>query len=160
MGRAWRREGPVSDPDHVARPATVRDAMLPTPTIHPPSAPVADIRALLVDDHVHMALIVERARLVATVEWDDLPPPDLDRALARSIGVLAGRTVRPGARLHEVAALMRRRARRRLAVVDARGDLLGLLCLKASGNGFCSADDVRERRAGPDHPKSTRRAAE
>jgi CBS domain-containing protein len=141
-------------------PATVGDAMLPAPTIHPPSAPVAEIRALLVDDHVHMALIVERARLVATVEREDLPSADLDEAPARSIGVLAGRTVRPEAELREVAAAMRRRARRRLAVVDAGGTLLGLLCLKASGTGFCSTADVRERRAARGQPNRTRHSAE
>jgi CBS domain-containing protein len=129
--------------------------MLSTPAVHPASAPVADVRALLLDDHVHMALIVDRGRLVATVERQDLPSQDLDRVPARSIGVLAGRTVPPDAPLPEVAAAMRRAARRRLAVVDSRGELLGLLCLKAHGHGFCSADDVRERRESRDYSKRT-----
>ena len=34
---------------------------------------------------------------------------------------------------------------RRLAVVDPQGRLLGLLCLKRSRRGFCSAEDVAER---------------
>jgi hypothetical protein len=41
---------------------------------------------------------------------------------------------------------------RRAAVVSPDGRLLGLLCLKASGTGFCSDQDVRARaldRAGP-----------
>jgi CBS domain-containing protein len=143
----------VSDTGNLSMDATVSDAMLPTPTIHPASALVAEVRALLVDDHVHMALLVERARLVATVEREDLPPPDLDQAPARSIGVLTGRTVRPEAPLLAVADTMRLRARRRLAVVDDRGELVGLLCLKASGQGFCSTDDVSQRR---DHSKRTR----
>jgi CBS domain-containing protein len=146
----------VSDPAQLSTHATVSDAMLPTPTIHPASALVAEVRALLVDDHVHMALLVERARLVATVEREDLPSPDLDRALALSIGVLTGRTVRPEAPLHAVEDAMRRRARRRLAVVDERGELVGLLCLKASGRGFCSTEDVRQRRG---HSKPTRCSA-
>jgi hypothetical protein len=37
------------------------------------------------------------------------------------------------------------RGRRRLAVVDDRGLLVGLLCLKRSGRGFCSAADVAAR---------------
>jgi CBS domain-containing protein len=146
----------VSDLAQLSIHATVSDAMLPAPTTHPASALVGDVRALLVDDHVHMALLVERARLVATVEREDLPPPDLDRALARSIGVLTGRTVAPEAPLHAVADSMRRRARRRLAVVDDRGELVGLLCLKANGRGFCSTDDVRQRRG---HSKRTRWSA-
>jgi hypothetical protein len=41
---------------------------------------------------------------------------------------------------------MRQQGRRRLAVVDADGALLGLLCLKASGDGFCSDDGIASRR--------------
>jgi CBS domain-containing protein len=133
----------------------VREAMLSSPTVHSASTPVADVRALLRDDHAHMALIVDRGRLVATVERQDLPSRDLDRVPARSIGVLAGRTVPPDAPLTEVAAAMRRAGRRRLAVVDSHGQLLGLLCLKAHGHGFCSADDVRERRESRAYSKRT-----
>lgn len=35
--------------------------------------------------------------------------------------------------------------RRRRAVIDDRGLLLGLLCLKHTGLGFCSDADVRAR---------------
>jgi hypothetical protein len=34
---------------------------------------------------------------------------------------------------------------RRTAVISADGRLLGLLCLKARGTGFCSDGDVRAR---------------
>ncbi len=37
------------------------------------------------------------------------------------------------------------RGRRRLAVVDERGALLGLLCLKRRLTGFCSDADVAAR---------------
>lgn len=158
MGGAGCQDGSVSSSGG-SRPTAVREAMLQTPTVHPASAPVADVRALLRDDHVHMALIVDRGRLVATVERQDLPPQDLDRAPARSIGVLAGRTVPPDAPLREVAAAMRRTARRRLAVVDSGGELLGLLCLKARGHGFCSADDVRAGREARAYSKQTLPAA-
>ena len=36
---------------------------------------------------------------------------------------------------------------RRLAVVEDDGRLLGLLCLKRSGDGFCTDAGVAERRA-------------
>ncbi|MGW1564687.1 hypothetical protein ACWCQ1_51030 [Streptomyces sp. NPDC002144] len=35
--------------------------------------------------------------------------------------------------------------RRRLAVTDGCGRLLGLLCLKRSGNGYCSDEGIRAR---------------
>jgi hypothetical protein len=41
--------------------------------------------------------------------------------------------------------MMRRAGRRRLAVTSEDGRLLGLLCLKASGRGFCSDEDVAAR---------------
>src|ERR1700761_8470420 len=98
--------------------ASVRDAMLRGPEAVPPWTSVAKLRDLFRDDHVHMALLVERDRLVATVERQDLPPLAFDRRPARSIGVLAGRTIGPDAPLSEVAATMKRGSRRRLAVVD------------------------------------------
>ena len=137
--------------------ASVRDAMLPDPTVHPVSVDVADLRALFRDDHVHMALLCDRARLVATIERQDLPPAGLDRRPARAVGALTGRTITPDMPLVSVAAFMRRTARRRLAVVDGDGELVGLLCLKASGEGFCSSDDVRDRRA---QARETRRVHE
>jgi hypothetical protein len=42
---------------------------------------------------------------------------------------------------------MLRNRLRRIAVVDEHGALLGLLCLKRSGTGFCSDDDVAARAA-------------
>ena len=132
--------------------------MLRSPEAVPPWTPVAALRSLFRDDHVHMALVVDRDRLVTTVERQDLPASSFDRRPARSIGVLAGRTIGPDAPLSEVAVSMRQAAKRRLAVVDDDGALLGLLCLKASGNGFCSDDDVRARRASRGQARRTRLA--
>ena len=53
--------------------------------------------------------------------------------------------VAPDVPLGEVLTAMRQINRRRLAVVDAEGMLLGLLALKASGTGFCSDVDVECR---------------
>jgi hypothetical protein len=36
---------------------------------------------------------------------------------------------------------------RRLAVVDCSGRLLGLLCRKNSGTGYCSDEGIRQRAA-------------
>jgi predicted transcriptional regulator len=120
--------------------------MIAEPSVHDGSASIRDVRAFFLDDHKHMALLVEANKLIGAVEREDLAPFHPDKTAARSIGVLAGRTIRSDASLSEAADVMQRTARRRLAVIDGRGVLLGLLCLKASGAGFCSDEDVRNRR--------------
>ena len=60
---------------------------------------------------------------------------------------LHARCVGPGTDLVEAWNVMRSHGRRRLAVVDRSGHLLGLLCLKRSGRGFCSDAGVAARAA-------------
>lgn len=121
-------------------------AMLATPKVLAASARVDEVQALFEDDHVHAALLVDDAgRLVAVVEPADL----VDRegfTRAAFVGGLHDRTVRADAGAGVTWWAMRHSGRRRLAVVDDDGRLLGLLCLKASGRGFCSAADVEARR--------------
>jgi CBS-domain-containing membrane protein len=119
--------------------------MITCPTRHSPATLVADLQAYFRDDHVHMALVVSAdGRLVTTVERSDL-------VLARAsmpvpfLGTLVDRTVGPMDSLDEAAAYLVLTGRRRLAVVDEAGRLLGLLCLKKDGTGFCSDAGVRER---------------
>ncbi|MEU6700716.1 CBS domain-containing protein [Pseudonocardia sp. NPDC046786] len=129
-----------------AQPRWVADGMLREPKVCPPGTTVAAARRMFRDEHVHALLVVDRGVLRAVVERADLATAD-PRAAAAGLGALAGRVVRPGADLGAVHREMRRAGIRRLAVVDDRGRLLGLLCLKRSGRGFCSADDVRARSA-------------
>lgn len=125
---------------------TVAAAMLRRPKVCAPSTTVAAAREMLGDDHVHALLVVADGVLLAVVDRADLEdaPPG---APAAERGRLGGRVVGPDADLHATWDAM---TGRRLAVVDARGVLLGLLCLKRSRRGFCSAEDVaareRERR--------------
>jgi hypothetical protein len=56
-----------------------------------------------------------------------------------------------GASLAEVHRAMTATGRRRSAI-SAEGQLLGLLCLKASRTGFCSDQDVRARALGEAGP--------
>jgi hypothetical protein len=115
---------------------------------HGPDSVLGDIRAFFEDDHVHMALVVATdGRLVTTIERPDLPAGSPARTPAADLGTLAGRTARPQAALDAATAVLLRERRRRLAVVDDRGRLLGLLCLKQDGTGYCSADGIRERAA-------------
>ncbi len=116
---------------------------------HPLSSTVGEIRDFFHDDHVHAALIVSPAgRLEAVVERDDLVDGQALDDAAAPLGRLTGRTVPPGASLAEVHRAMIATGRRRAAVTSADGQLLGLLCLKASQTGFCSEQDVRARALG------------
>lgn len=125
---------------------TAAEAMLTTPTRHPLSSTVREIREFFRDDHVHAALIVSPAGyLAAVVERDDIAGCQAPDAVAASLGRLVGRTVPAGASLAEVRQVMTATGRRRAAVTSADGRLLGLLCLKASRAGFCSDQDVRAR---------------
>lgn len=130
---------------------TVRDAMLHHPTVHAADLTVGQARAAFVaSPKTHLLLLVRDGRLLATVTHDDLESADA-AALAISVGTLAGRTLAPDDDLPPVQDGMTRIGQRRLAVVDADGRLLGLLCLKASLTGFCTDEGVaamrRERAA-------------
>jgi hypothetical protein len=125
---------------------TVADAMLTAPVRHSRSVTVGDLRDFFRDEHVHAALIVSPAGyLEAVIERDDIAGSQAPDTAAAPLGRLAGRTVRAGAGLAEIHRAMATTGQRRTAVTSADGRLLGLLCLKARGNGFCSDDDARAR---------------
>ena len=137
--------------DEVLR--TAAEAMLTTPTRHPLSATVREMRDFFRDDHVHAALIVSPAGyLAAVVERDDIAGCQALDAVAAPLGRLAGRIVSAGASVAEVRRAMIATGRRRAAVTSADGQLLGLLCLKSSRTGFCSDQDVRARALGEADP--------
>ncbi len=126
--------------------STVAGAMLAHPTLAGVDVTVAQMRTFFTDDHVHCGLIASAGRLLAVVVRDDLGDAP-DDAPALAYGSLAGRTVAASADLDDVRREMIARGIRRLAVVDEEQALLGLLCLKRTGQGFCSADDVNARAA-------------
>jgi len=127
-------------------PAVTADAMIRFPKVCPPATTIARARALFADDHVHALLVVDDGMLLAVVERSDLAGAD-DGGRAVEAGRLAGRVVGPAADLAAVRLRMARARTRRLAVVGDGNRLLGLLCLKRSGRGFCSETDVRSRAA-------------
>jgi predicted transcriptional regulator len=124
--------------------ASVAQAMVTNPKVFGPGLSRGDLDRLFSDDHVHAAVVVDDGRLVTVIESSDLEQ-SLPSADPCSLGTLAGRVVAPGAPLAAVHARMLWEQRRRLAVIDESGRLLGLLCLKKSGRGFCSDADVRSR---------------
>jgi CBS domain-containing protein len=119
--------------------------MLKRPIVHDVSTTVGELRAFFRDDHVHMALLVDGGKLVAAVEPADLES-HRDETPARLLVHPGARTIDSHTAAAEAEETMRRSRRRRLAVVGDDGTLLGLLCLKASRTGFCSDDDVGQRR--------------
>jgi hypothetical protein len=125
----------------------VADVAVRRPDLHGCDTTVGELRALFLDDHMHMALLVDGRRLVATVERRDLRPELPDDLPAHAVGALRGRTVAHDASAAALLRFMQRTNRRRLAVIDRDGALLGLLCLKSSGGGFCSDEDVLNRRS-------------
>lgn len=129
----------------------VEDAMITRPKTLPPGASVQQMRDLFTDDHVHLALIVDsRGQLLATLERADIPAGVSGTARALDYGSLAGRTVTPELPLSTATAGLQFAGRRRLAVVDHNGKLLGLLCLKRTGLGYCTDSGVAARAAGMD----------
>jgi predicted transcriptional regulator len=124
----------------------VRDVMVTAPKILGPDATVNQIRLLFEDDHVHMAVIVDGdRRLLTAIDRSDIPPAIDGTARASSLGTVAGRTINPDCLLSMATSGLQSSGRRRLAVTDEQNRLLGLLCLKRSGNGYCSDEGVRAR---------------
>ena len=120
--------------------------MVTSPAVHGPATTVAQLRTFFRDEHVHMALLVDAGKLIGTVERAEIASALPDNASVRAIAKLDGTTIGPDATLPDALEAMKLAGRRRLAVITDDGSLLGLLCLKASGLGFCSDTDVSSRR--------------
>lgn len=129
------------------------DVMVRHPRVLPSSASIAEVVTSLDSEHVHMVLLTEGATLVGTLVRADLPA-DLpagaygDRP-ALALARLESRTVTPDAPAASVQRYLVERGFRRLAVVDADGALLGLMCLKQRQTGFCTDQDVAARALDP-----------
>lgn len=120
--------------------------MVRFPKTHGTGSNLEEIHAFFEDDHVHMALIVATdGQLVTTIERPDLAAALPRSTPAKELGTLTGRIARPTDLLCAATAALLRGRRRRLAVVDDSGRLLGLLCLKKSETGYCSDQGIRER---------------
>lgn len=124
---------------------TVAQAMVASPKVLPSDASVGRVRALLEDDHVHMVLLTRGPFLRGTVVRGDIPDTATDAQEAIRFAHLTGRTVSATPLAETVLPRLVARQQRRLAVVDDGGHLMGLLCLKARGTGFCSDADVAAR---------------
>ena len=126
---------------------TVADVVVRCPKTLDGAATVGAARAQLEDEHVHMVLLTRDDVLLGTLVRTDLVRAD-DRAPALAHAVLAGRTIAATVPADDALRILVGRDERRRAVVDGDGRLVGLLCLKRRGHGFCSDQDVASRRAG------------
>ncbi|MFY0405825.1 hypothetical protein [Solicola sp. PLA-1-18] len=146
-GRSRSREDDRPSPDGaVPDRRTVGEAMLTGPATHGPDVTVEAAWTALADPHRHLLLLVSGHRLVGTLDRGDLEAAGSPSEPALRHATLVDRTVGVHEPLAVVHAEMVVRGQRRRAVVDAEGRLLGLLCLKSSGSGFCSDDGVAARR--------------
>lgn len=131
---------------HLASQVLVGDSMVQCPKVLGPQASLIELKAFFENDHVHMALVVGGDnRLATTIERSDLTCDILEFTGLSAVGTLEGRTVVASRPLAATKERMLRENRRRLAVVDESGKLLGLLCLKRDGTGFCSDAGVFRR---------------
>jgi len=122
--------------------------MVRYPKVLPVDATVRQVLAVFEDDHVHMVLLTRDRLLCGTVVRGDVPNTASDAQQAVCFAHLTGRTVPATAPADAVLQWLVARQQRRLAVVDDGGLLMGLLCLKAQGPGFCSDEDVTARAHG------------
>lgn len=125
---------------------TVAELAVTEPKTLPATATVAAARDALLDDHVHLVLLVADGELRGTVDRADLTGDPARGAL--EVARLEGRTVDAAEPVLAVHRAMVATGRRRLAVVDGRR-LVGLLCLRADGRGFCTDAGVAARAADP-----------
>ena len=123
---------------------TALQAMIYPRHLHDASTTVCALREFFRDDHVHCALIVTGSQLLALVTRSDVVGAD-DSDPARAHGTLIGRVVRPDVALEPLRQAMLERGMRRTAVIAECGRLMGLLCLKRSGLGFCTEADIQAR---------------
>ncbi|MGH3186811.1 MAG: CBS domain-containing protein [Streptosporangiaceae bacterium] len=130
---------------------TVADVMMRYPKLCHEDSTVGDVRQLFADDHVHAVLIVSGTRLLTVIDPVDLGPEATDSAPAARFGRLSGRVIAPTASADTALQQMIAASRRRLAVAGPDGTLLGLLCLKRGGTGYCSDENVRQRQR--EHPQ-------
>ena len=123
----------------------VAHAMVTGPPVHPATTTIAQARVALENPHRHLLLLVSQRRLLGTIDSDDLAAVEGGAEPALAVARLSGRTVRADEQLVAVHAEMLAGGQRRRAVVHDDGVLLGLLCLKASGSGFCSEEGIAAR---------------
>ena len=111
------------------------DLMLGNPKTLTAAASVAEVRELLDNPKVQMVLLVEGGVFKGAVTDVPADASPRDRALAYlDMNVT---TISPRASADQAFERATASPTRRVIVLDGDDNLLGLLCLNASGTGFC-----------------------
>ena len=124
----------------------VAEVMLASPIVLEGSATVDEVRTVFASSHVHMVLLTSSGH-VGEPLLGTLLGTEGARGAVLPHARLAGRTVGADLLADDVRRSMQAAGQRRAAVVDGDGLLLGLLCLKHHGGGFCTDAGVASRRA-------------
>ena len=114
---------------------TAADLMLRNPKTLTAAASVAEVRELLADPKVQMVLLADGAAFKGAVTRVPADASPRDRAVAYVD--TDAETISPDASADEAFERAAASPTRRVIVLDADDNLLGLLCLKASRTGFC-----------------------
>ena len=131
----------------------VADVMLRHPTVLPSTATLSRALEVFASTHVHMVVLTETghvgSRLTGTLLRTDLPaiaPPKVPATLTAATSArLNGRTIHAEISAQQALRHLNQAGRRRAAVTDDHGSLVGLLCVKRHRQGFCSDADVAAR---------------
>jgi CBS domain-containing protein len=124
---------------------TVADVAVRHPKVLGVDATLSTAAAAFEDDHVHMVLLLDGEFLAGTIVRSDIAGQHARHQRAVLASRLHGRVFTAGTPLAEAIAVLRQHHQRRRAVINDRGELVGLLCLKRSSRGFCSDVDVAAR---------------
>jgi CBS domain-containing protein len=115
---------------------SARDVMLTEPKTFPPATTVAEARAILESPRQKLLVVAEGTRFVGAIKRDGLDGAADDAAIGDLVdaGVVTLAPEDPSARVPEIVEAS---GLTRIPVVDASGELLGLVCFNPSPASFC-----------------------
>ena len=118
---------------------TARDVMLAGPSTFPPSTTVAEGRAVFESPRQKLLVVCDGTRYVGAIRRDGLDAATDETATLDGFVDPAVPVMAPGDPSERVPDVVARTGLNRIPVVDADGDLLGLVCFNPGGETFCVA---------------------
>ena len=115
-----------------------RDVMLAGPKTFPPTTTVAEARAVFESPRQKLLLVCDGDRYVGAIRRDGLGDAD-DAATIDALVDPAVPILGPEDSNAAVPAIVERTDLSRIPVVDASGDLLGLVCFNPRSDTYCVA---------------------
>jgi Mg/Co/Ni transporter MgtE len=115
-----------------------RDVMLVGPKTFPPTMTVAQAREVFESPRQKLLLVCDGSRYVGAIRRDGLDGAD-PAATIEALVDPAVATLGPDDANADVPAIVERTELTRIPVVDASGDLLGLVCFNPRADTYCVA---------------------